>query len=504
LLFRTFSYPFEQVGRSVKNVKSEENGLYDSYNLLIDRTGHISDTFVFNGIGLFELKSENNEIKYLKALVYEIFDGEWKQMSEEDSLVLPQSSLKEFGTYDHILIQHTNVNTPIIFSAGFQVRNMEIEDFIVFNKDDDHNTFMISNYNYKVLDEEIIYEYDALNLDMNDPELIELLNSINNDMNLSGTIYELPEEYDFVNSITADIIEIGMSDYEKTKRIIDYLKQDYVYNIEPPLPTSENTDRIEFFLETSKEGFCQHFATSAILMLRSEGIPARYVSGFMIDYDIDYSMIQFDKSLSDAMAKGRIPVRDSDSHVWIEVYFKDIGWIPFEATAVSDGITVASSVELESDEEIVEDADFRLSYDAKRVMIIILISLSLGVLIFGLYRVIIYIVRRKLRYKNGMPTLQVMIIFDLINDYLKALDFERYDYETYREYAFRIDSMNMSEIELVKLTLEYENIIYGGYSVDEECRDMYLELLKDIRIAAKAHANLFSVIKTNIKELITL
>jgi len=115
----------------------------------------------------------------------------------------------------------------------------------------------------------------------------------------------------------------------------------------------------------------------------------------------------------------------------------------------------------------------------------------------------VYIIRRKRYYRQSQPTRQVLVIMEIINDYLNALGFKREIYETFREYALRIDGYRISEMAFSQLILAYEGIIYGGYTVDELCRDAYTGFLIDVKKSAKKHIGLIKVIKLNIKELIS-
>ena len=46
----------------------------------------------------------------------------------------------------------------------------------------------------------------------------------------------------------------------------------------PELP--EGKDVTEYFLFESHRGFCQHYASAGVLLLREMGVPARYVTGY--------------------------------------------------------------------------------------------------------------------------------------------------------------------------------------------------------------------------------
>ncbi len=68
----------------------------------------------------------------------------------------------------------------------------------------------------------------------------------------------------------------------------------------------------------SKKGFCQHFATTMVVMLRLEGIPARFVQGYL-------------PALRDA--SGTETIRNEQRHAWVEAYFPGYGWVDFDPTA---------------------------------------------------------------------------------------------------------------------------------------------------------------------------
>lgn len=105
--------------------------------------------------------------------------------------------------------------------------------------------------------------------------------------------------------------------YDKAQAIETYLRTNYTYTLSPIQPPRD-ADPIDYFLFTSKEGYCEYFATAMGDMLRALGIPTRLVNG--------YGPGSFDEKL------GRYVVRESDAHTWVEVYYPRYGWIPFEPT----------------------------------------------------------------------------------------------------------------------------------------------------------------------------
>ena len=89
---------------------------------------------------------------------------------------------------------------------------------------------------------------------------------------------------------------------------------------------SEGEDFVRKFLFDTHKGSCTHFASSAVLMLRSAGIPARYAEGFMI------SESDIRRGESDGKGNVTVSVKDSSAHAWAEVYISGYGWIPVEMT----------------------------------------------------------------------------------------------------------------------------------------------------------------------------
>ena len=75
------------------------------------------------------------------------------------------------------------------------------------------------------------------------------------------------------------------------------------------------------FIFKDKVGYCQQFSGAMALMLRMNGIPARVAGGFA-------------PGIYDEATK-EFRVRDLDAHSWVEVYFADIGWVPFDPTPTS-------------------------------------------------------------------------------------------------------------------------------------------------------------------------
>lgn len=88
-------------------------------------------------------------------------------------------------------------------------------------------------------------------------------------------------------------------------------------------------DIAEYFLFDGKEGYCQHFATAAVLMYRMQGIPARYVTGYAADPE-DFSLGE------DGQYHAHLT--DEKAHAWAEIYLGGPGWLPVEVTPPGGGL----------------------------------------------------------------------------------------------------------------------------------------------------------------------
>lgn len=133
---------------------------------------------------------------------------------------------------------------------------------------------------------------------------------------LPSTVPERVKE--LAESITAD----EDNDYDKAKAIEDYFdKHEFTYDREDIPYPREGQDFVDQFLFETKRGYCDHFSTSMIVLLRSLGIPAKWVKG--------YTHGEFIKTED---GDSVYEVTNNNAHSWVEVYISSVGWIPFEPT----------------------------------------------------------------------------------------------------------------------------------------------------------------------------
>jgi protein-glutamine gamma-glutamyltransferase len=134
---------------------------------------------------------------------------------------------------------------------------------------------------------------------------------------------QLPRSLDpRIPKLAEDITAKSANDYDRAAEIRRYLIGHYAYTLNLTAPTGAGADPLAYFLFTSRAGHCEYFATAMAVMLRSIGVPARYVTGFLPG---EYNDVG-----------GDYIIRGSDAHAWVEVYFNGYGWVTFDPTPPSN------------------------------------------------------------------------------------------------------------------------------------------------------------------------
>lgn len=128
--------------------------------------------------------------------------------------------------------------------------------------------------------------------------------------------YDIPSgEREVIYNIMEKNSLFGKTDAETLDNIERFFSLGFSYTL---LVSGKSGDSyLDDFLNKTKSGHCEYFATATVLMLRSAGIPARYSVGYLID---EYSDIE------DAYI-----ARKSDAHAWVTAYI-DGEWITVDTT----------------------------------------------------------------------------------------------------------------------------------------------------------------------------
>ncbi len=112
-----------------------------------------------------------------------------------------------------------------------------------------------------------------------------------------------------------------------------------------------NEDPAEYFLFESGRGYCQHFATAAVILYRMYGIPARYATGYAV-------------KPSDFMEENgefHAEVTDESAHAWVEICLPDYGWVPVETTPGGPEIPELPGISASTLQEVLDNQHWDFS-----------------------------------------------------------------------------------------------------------------------------------------------
>ena len=201
------------------------------------------------------------------------------------------------------------IESPVLFAAP---RPVAIQGDLPFVRVDAEGSAQSRRHEF----ERLIYK--ALS-DTNDPD-VETLRS---DMRPYSAAYQrylqLPESLDpRVVALAGSILvnARARNRYDAAKAIESHLQREYGYSLQM---RAGGPDPLADFLFNVKTGHCEYFSTAMAVMLRTYGVAARVVNGFLPG---EYNE-----------AAGAFTVRQSDAHSWVEVYFPESrAWVTFDPT----------------------------------------------------------------------------------------------------------------------------------------------------------------------------
>jgi transglutaminase-like putative cysteine protease len=307
-----------------------------------------------------------------------------------------------------------------------------------------------------------------------------------------------------VKDLAVSITEDQENGYEKVKAIEEYFeKENFVYEqFDVPIP-QEGQDYVDQFLFETQMGYCDNFSTSMVVLVRSLGIPARWVKG--------YTEGEYKRTI-DTKYK-TYAVTNNNAHSWVEVFFPTEGWVPFEPTVGFTGnSTVAYDYELpettettvppveqetpekdlspEDEESASGSSNFSLKalWDDAVTFVgdnwgkLLLVVLGMALAALG-----VFMIRRRwlpiflipyYKYKSGeeaFPRAYVSLLRQL-----KRYGLKMDEGQTLRTYSRYVDSF-FGTREMTSLTAKYERTLYGQKLTEhdwKELRKLWENLIK--------------------------
>lgn len=268
------------------------------------------------------------EIFYLKGFTGSTYTGDGWEEADDRAFYESQVEQREFHMFEaHELAQYYEESTFQMASGVLEKLNIDPFQISVKEMDGDHRYFPYLSRELREKDGIYTFETYPQNWLENLVYYIEIQYS-----------WEEPINSTYLNYIRDMYTKLPDSGLERIRQMCDaypadtweeiteYIQLNLWENAEYTLNPGEipdGEDVAEYFLFERKAGYCQHFATAAVLMYRMYGIPSRYVTGFLVSPD---DFVQDEDGNWRAVLKGK------QTHAWAEIYIEHFGWLPVETT----------------------------------------------------------------------------------------------------------------------------------------------------------------------------
>lgn len=142
---------------------------------------------------------------------------------------------------------------------------------------------------------------------------------------IEATFTALPELDPSVTELMSGLISAEQNPYERVRTISDFFtdrSEGFLYSLSTA-PGTGGDDLADFL--RLRRGYCEQYAGAMAVMVRAAGVPARVALGYTPG------------SLQD---DGSRLITTDDAHAWVEVYFEERGWVPFDPTPIAAGRAV--------------------------------------------------------------------------------------------------------------------------------------------------------------------
>lgn len=279
--------------------------------------------------------------------------------------------------------------------------------------------------------------------------------------------------------------------YDKVLAIENYFTDNsFTYESTNVLFPAKSQDYVDQFLFDTKSGYCNNFSTSMIVLLRSAGIPARWVKG--------YTEGTLDNTLASAEGEDIYTITNDNAHSWVEVYFPGYGWIPFEPTKgftnpynfinntpapISQNSEANNSnneqiqqrnneAKLKSLIENTEEASTKKVTNSKTsfswwyVFLSTILISTIGYILFTTrMKWMTFLIIHFYKYRKNDAVYQKA--YGALLKQFARIGIPRSESQTFREYALHIDTLYNSA-DMQQLTASYENAMYKQEQAAEE------------------------------------
>lgn len=321
---------------------------------------------------------------------------------------------------------------------------------------------------------------------------------------VSEIFKEVPDKN--IEVIESEIQAIGLTDdmtiNEMTEAVRLYFDANIPYTLRPGA-TPKDEDFVNYFLTKNRKGYCAHFATTATLIFRQMGIPARYVEGYAFgleaalasdenldkkyfDYYQGYSIIGESTVLD-------VEVTDAMAHAWVEVYIDGFGWKVIEVTPGSNEASDEENfweafTSLLNNPSVGGDlgAD-ALFGELKISQYSWLVYVVIGILVLlVLVQMMVIICRKVIRFFRCHVGEDAVITIAYYADLCDMIRVCNRDFNTCRSHAEQLEYMNShfyTSIDVETCSYWIEKLSFSSNGLEQEELAQLLAILKQVRRA---------------------
>jgi hypothetical protein len=248
--------------------------------------------------------------------------------------------------------------------------------------------------------------------------------------------------------------------FDRAQAIRRYIANRCIYTREARA-VPKDRDAVEFFLNDSKEGYCDLYASSMTVLCRYAGIPARVATGYAPGTQAEDGR----KPNNPRDKRILYVLRGSDQHAWTEVYFNDYGWVVFDAT---QDTAAAPFQAVATPEPLKKSNPWEQFFRNSRVSLILV---GLGLLGF-LYVLVNEVVLRNVRARGAADPARARAneIAHLYRKTIRQIErrgLERPETMTPGEFSWLVREQYGAEVggALDRLTRRLEQALYGPSTI---------------------------------------
>ena len=361
---------FDSIFQGNGKNKEETNGKMANGGINGGKLGGV-DSVTYSGTVMLNVQMTPDDSKiYLKGFVGTEYRGKsWVTASDNMDAKINQL----YDQYGAVTSDEKDAVKRNVFSTGYKNYVKEMYKKMTIAYENDPATYRYFPYYSDIVENgklrfyyairpetkgittEDVYEYNYAGIP--EHEMYQKYSLLNEDINIYNYIKETNLEVPAnLEDVFMTIPELEKDCYDETPQKLEecieivrkYLEENTEYSLKPGKLTY--SDFVEDFLLYKKKGYCTAYASSAVLMLRYMGVPARYVEGYIIQPSDYQEQLMASTSISDFYQESimsgldtydgyledslfiNVEVKDNSAHAWVEVYVPGLGFAPIEVT----------------------------------------------------------------------------------------------------------------------------------------------------------------------------